>query len=472
MHFHAQRVAQNESVGNLADFLFFGPRVSPSRFFLTNLAAALLAGAWTKRPMLARARQACTDPARKLPRLVGHVLNHFPAPTDLDRLRRFLEFSLGRDDRLAEIPPVAVRIYWIDDRMQPQSEASARWTLPAITTSEQLADRLGVSVNRLEWWADAKGLNRKSPSIRLQHYRYRWLPKRTDRFRLVEAPKDDLRAIQRQLLREFLDRIPPHPAAHGFCRGRSIVTYAAPHVGKPFVVRFDLADFFPSVSAGRVHRIFRMAGYPLGVTRLLTGVCTTQTPEDVLATCPDREHRFEREPYLRRHLAQGAPTSPALANLAAYRLDARLTGLAEKLDAVYTRYADDLAFSGGDRLRRFAKRLQTLVAVIAAEEGFDVNFKKCRFMPASVRQELAGVLVNAKTNGRREDFDSLKAILTNCRRHGPASQNRENHADFRNHLLGRIAHWSRLRPERGRKLRAMFDRIEWPNRRAVEPEPT
>ena len=188
-----------------------------------------------------------------------------------------------------------------------------------------------------------------------------------------------------------------------------------------------------------------------------------------------RGRRGRRWPV--RHLAQGAPTSPALANLAAYRLDARLSGLARKLDAVYTRYADDLAFSGGDRLRRFAKRLQTLVAVIAFEEGFAVNFRKCRFMPASVRQELAGVVVNAKTNGRREDFDTLKAILTNCRRRsicrGSASPNRENPCRLRNHLLGRIAHWTRLQPERRTKLpriTAVRRRIEWPEQDAGHAE--
>ena len=101
-----------------------------------------------------------------------------------------------------------------------------------------------------------------------------------------------------------------------------------------------------------------------------------------------------------------------------------------------------------------------------------MNFRKCAgFMPESVRQELAGVVVNEKTNGRRQDYDALKAILTNCRRRGPASLNREKHPDFRNHLLGRIAHWTRLRPERGRKLRTMFDRIDWPTENGSPAEP-
>jgi hypothetical protein len=229
------------------------------------------------------------------------------------------------------------------------------------------------------------------------------------------------------------------------------LSYVAPHVGRRIVLRFDLRDFFASVSAARVQAIFRTAGFPGPVARLLTGLCTTRTPDEVPA-----------EPRWRvRHLPQGAPTSPALANLAAYRLDVRLSALAEKLGGSYTRYADDLAFSGDQRLERAARRLQILVAVIAAEEGFELNFRKSRFMRQGVRQQLAGVVVNARPNLRREVYDKLKAILHNCVRHGPASQNRAGHPDFRRHLLGRIAHATMLHPEREAKLRALFDCIVW-----------
>lgn len=436
--------------------------MSNASFFFDNLAAAFLSGKWTPRAILARARLACKTPPRSLGKWVRLVLASISEPPGFEVLRRHLQ---NHERWFGSSSRDVGRSFWIPHRMSPGCEAAAQWAIPALATHGQLADWLQTAPAHLDWLADIHGWNLDAASNRLRHYRYQWLPKRGGRFRLLEAPKKNLKAIQRTLLHGILDAIPPHPAAHGFRRGRSILSYAAPHVGKHIVVRFDLADFFPSVTASRVHALFRMAGYPRAIARTLTGLCTTQTPGDVLASRPVSE--FEKneanwqEPFRQRHLAQGAPTSPALANLCAFRLDVRLAALAKKMGADYTRYADDLAFSGGPKLRQHAKRLQILVGVIAAEEGFRLNFRKCKFMSASVRQELAGVVVNVRPSGRRADFDVLKAILTNCIRQGAASQNRDKVADFRAHLLGRITHWMNLHPEKGKKLRGLFDRIDW-----------
>src|SRR5207244_3281701 len=114
------------------------------------------------------------------------------------------------------------------------------------------------------------------------------------------------------------------------------------------------------VSSARVLALFQTAGYPNPVARLLTGLCTNSVPADVLDAYPFPGRavpwwRLER-PYRWPHLPQGAPTSPALANLCAYRLDCRLSGLARAAGAAYTRYADDLLFSGGRQLERSARR--------------------------------------------------------------------------------------------------------------------
>jgi len=265
-------------------------------------------------------------------------------------------------------------------------------------------------------------------------------------------PKQRLKAIQRRILHEILDLIPPHEAAHGFRRGRSIASFVACHAGRDIVLRFDLRDFFPSFRPSRVHALFLKAGYPRAVSRLLTGLCTT------VASC---EVAPAYDAYSSPHLPQGAPTSPALANLCAYRLDCRLTGLARKLGAHYTRYADDLAFSGGKELERCARRFQIAVCRIALKEGFEVHTQKSRFMRRSVRQQLAGVVLNARPNVQRADYEELKAILHNCIRHGPDTQNREGHPDFRSHLLGRIGYVAMLHPARGAKLRAKFSQISW-----------
>jgi RNA-directed DNA polymerase len=101
--------------------------------------------------------------------------------------------------------------------------------------------------------------------------------------------------------------------------------------------------------------------------------------------------------------------------------------------------------------------------VIALEEGFALNFRKTRAMRPGHRQRLAGVVINVRPNVARTDFDRLKAILTNCVRSGPEGQNRDGHGDFRAYLLGKVALVAMLNPTRGAKLRAIFERIPWPD---------
>ena len=254
-----------------------------------------------------------------------------------------------------------------------------RWPVHAVNDLSELATWLGVTQERLAWFADRRSLERSVTDERLRHYLRRWLRKADGSARLLEAPKTETKDLQRRILRAILDRIPAHGAAHGFCHGRSIVTAAEPHRGQEVVIRIDLETFFTTVSAGRVYGLFRLAGYPEPVAHTLTGLCTTITPTAVLRDAPtappygvDKRRRMLqalREP----HLPQGSPTSPALANLIAYGLDRRLSGLAAKLDATYTRYADDLIFSGPHDLGRRSESVVALVRTIAADEGFRVH---------------------------------------------------------------------------------------------------
>ena len=174
-------------------------------------------------------------------------------------------------------------------------------------------------------------------------------------------------------------------------------------------------------------------------------------------TPPPRHHPLEFEITF---CVRGV-ISPSLANLCSYRLDLRLSGLAHSAGAAYTRYADDLAFSGGERFDRSVERFAIHVAAILMEEGFTVQHRKTRIMRQSVRQHLAGLVTNQRLNVRRSDFDVLKAILTNCARHGSGTQNREGHPHFREHLEGRVGFVESIHSEKGRRLRAIFDRIEW-----------
>ncbi len=355
---------------------------------------------------------------------------------------------------------------WLTEqqRMQPVAAAET-WAVPVIESPGALADWLGLRTVELQWFADLKGLGYKSSRPKLRHYHYRILAKQSGNIRLIEAPKPRLKELQRQILAQILERIPPHPAVHGFVKGRSIKTFVAPHVGQRVVLRMDLRDFFPSFSAARIQAIFRTLGYPESVADLLGGICTNATPRDVWSRpafdIDLSQVQEARALCSRPHLPQGAPASPALANLCAYRVDCRLSGLAKSVGVEYTRYADDLAFSGNEAFERCVDRFSTHVAAILLEEGFAVHFRKTRVMRQGVRQHLAGLVVNQHMNVMRPDFDLLKATLTNCIRLGPESQNRDAHPRFRSHLEGRVGFVEMINPVRGRRLRTIFEQIQW-----------
>ncbi|SCE82409.1 RNA-directed DNA polymerase [Micromonospora coriariae] len=327
------------------------------------------------------------------------------------------------------------------------------WSTPVLDDLADLARLLDVTPDQLDWYADRRAMNRRADDQRLHHYRYRW----TVAGRLIEAPKPRLCALHRRLLAEVLGPLPVHPAAHGFVPGRSAHTFAAAHAGRAVVVRIDLAAFFGSVPARRVYGLFRTAGYPEPVAHTLTAICTTRTPAAVLRAAPvDLPDRVWRLAALRGgHLPQGAPTSPALANLCAFRLDRRLTGLAAAFDVDYQRYADDLAFSGELPPRRVADLLAAVTEVVR-DEGFRVHTRKTRVRGRADRQLLAGLVVNERPAVPRVEYDRLRAILHNAARTGLAAQNHAGHPAFAEHLAGRVAWVGHTHPGRAAKLAALL----------------
>ena len=345
---------------------------------------------------------------------------------------------------------------------------SRRWPVPELASVGALAEFCELSAGDLEWLADARGLERTVTDQRLRNYLYSAVPRRGGPLRLIERPKFRLKSLQRRILHEILDWIPAHDAAHGFTRGRSAVTNASEHTRRLVVVRLDLEDFFASIAARRVFGIFRTAGYPESVAYTLTALSTNVVPIGVsreLPSATDPRLIASQSRLARRlatpHLPQGAPTSPALANLAAFRFDRRLTGLATAFGATYTRYADDITLSGSRRLLRNANQLRSTIIEIARQEGFAANDRKSSLTTSAGSQRVCGVVVNQRTNMARADYDALKATIHNAARHGPASQNRTGVPDFRAHLRGRIAWVEQLHPEHGRKLRRQFNQIDW-----------
>jgi retron-type reverse transcriptase len=389
-----------------------------------------------------------------------------PTFHELPRVEEFIEGWLA--DRPESSDGVPVVIALLEPGVQLSGIARRRviergFPIAEIETVGDLAEQLELDAGQLAWLADVRGMERYAPDERLRNYRYRWVPRRSGLPRLIEAPKLRLKEVQRWILREILSGVPAHDAAHGFTPGRSAISHATIHCGQPAVLTLDLRDFFPSVAAGRVFGIFCTLGYSRRVSHALTGLCTNVAAMTAWTALPpgatDEGARFRLGRALATpHLPQGAPTSPALANLAAFGLDRRLTGLAARFGLRYSRYADDLTFSGTALTGRRGTAVGGYAARIARQEGFALQPRKSRLRTAARRQLVTGVVVNAHPNLVREEYDRLRATLHRLTLDGPPG---EQGVDLRAQLRGRVAWVESLNPGRGAKLHRLYDRIDW-----------
>jgi hypothetical protein len=314
--------------------------------------------------------------------------------------------------------------------------------LPTLSNVGQLRKLLGIkSEAQLGWFLLASDAD-NGPYTKFT------IPKRSGGEREICAPKGQLRWVQRQILDKVLALVPAHEAAHGFILGRSTVSNAAAHQGAALLLKFDLADFFPTIHSSRIVGLFARLGYYVGDGRFHTDDDAKQVAPTLARLCcytPDHNARGGGR------LPQGAPTSPAISNLICRRLDARLTGLARRNGGVYTRYADDLTFSFADPKALDLGRFRWWVDQVCHQEGFFVNQDKFRVIRRSQRQLVTGIVVNDELRVPREERRRFRAMLHNCRVHGLESQARGK-AGFGEYLRGFASYIHMVHPAEGAEM--------------------
>ena len=328
--------------------------------------------------------------------------------------KRKLEKEAWQAYRASHIVHLGEGIYWNDEPLKDRwdvphaEERAAENELPPLDNAQQLAEALGLTVAQLRWLA-----YHREAATRI-HYRRFTIPKRNGKERPIWAPLPRLKAAQHWLLRNIVEKLLVHGAAHGFLPGRSILTNAEAHTAARVVVKMDIASFFPTVTLRRVKGIFRKAGYREQVATLLALLCT-EAPREIVPL-DGKDYYVALGP---RCLPQGAPTSPALTNTLCLRLDQRLTGLAHKLGWRYTRYADDLTFSlpANHKGPPHLGKLLGVVRRIVEEEGFTINPEKTRVARKGGRQTVTGLVVNGTARPRvpRKLRRQLRAAVHNLK---------------------------------------------------------
>jgi retron-type reverse transcriptase len=227
----------------------------------------------------------------------------------------------------------------------------------------------------------------KTAGARFDALYHSWpLPKRKGGTRLITAPKPLLKALQRAILHAFFENLPLHAAATGFRKGISIADNARPHVGKPVVVNVDISGFFSNTRFPLIARAIENAlpkYLSIESRRLVTDICSYN---GVLPT--------------------GAPTSPAIANLVLLRADRAIGKVAARHDITYTRYADDLTFSGEVPLS-----ILPFVREVLNGLGYQLDQKKTNIFRKGRRQVVTGLVVNQKVSVPRLMRRKLRAAV-------------------------------------------------------------
>lgn len=270
------------------------------------------------------------------------------------------------------------------------------------------------------------------------NYRLFYIPKKSKGYRKIEAPSESLLQIQRWIKINILEKISISEFAKGFKKHSSIIDNAQPHINKQLVINLDIENFFPSINYGQVFRLFLYLGYTREVSHLLTKLCTNSN----------------------NVLPQGAPTSPILSNILMLKLDKRLSNLAKFFKADYTRYADDITFSGN---RNISKMIPLILKIIK-DENLKVNFNKYRLSYNNQQQIVTGLIVNKTLSIPKKLKTELGKAIYYCQKFGVDTHMKNINCTrlfYKEHLYG-IAYFVKMIDEKlGQKYLAELDRIEW-----------
>jgi len=228
-----------------------------------------------------------------------------------------------------------------------------------------------------------------------RHYHQRTIAKRTGGERRLLVPDGLLKRVQRQILQRHLARQPISIYATAYHKGAFIRDNAAVHVGQPMLLKLDVRDFFSSILFSDVlSACFPSTRYVSAVGVLLTSLCCYQG-----------------------YLPQGAPTSPAISNLVLRGFDDWLGRWCAAQEIRYTRYSDDMTFSGDFD----AALLRRRVAGALQARGFTLHQQKTRLCTSNMRQMVTGVVVNETPQAAREYRRDLRQAVYYCKRYGVLS---------------------------------------------------
>ncbi len=300
---------------------------------------------------------------------------------------------------------------------------------------------------------------------RIADYKRFKLKKKRGGFRIILMPNDEIKYLQRWILVNILEKIPSHQSCKGFDKTSSILQNAQQHLKKEAILKMDLLRFYDSVNEKRIYGIFKHIGFHPNLAVSLAKICTI-VPDDLFYSSFKSSELGLKAIIINRQegiLAQGAPTSPKLSNLISFRLDKRLTGLAGQHGLQYSRYADDITFSGSVVA---LKKVKKIVCRIVSEENLFVNSSKTKLLIRGNPFFVTGLSVNndVVTVPKKRKI-LIEHHLFHCRKNGVDEHMRKSgitRKNFKDWLLGNIAFVFSVEKDLGQRYFDEFNEIQWP----------
>jgi len=284
-----------------------------------------------------------------------------------------------------------------------------------------VASKLEIPINKLYMLSNNCKPRQKRRDSKYENYHTVVIHRsRGHRNRILSVPNNLLKIVQRVILERYLYQIETSEYSTAYCKGKSLLDNASPHIGKECILKLDISHFFDSITDDSVYLVFKQFGLSVPATSLLTHLCTYNGK-----------------------LPQGAPTSPYIANLVMKHFDEKLGKWCKSRNITYTRYCDDMTFSG-DRSAVRNSNIIRKVKVLLNNMEMKLNDKKTIFISSSQQQRVTGIVVNEKPAIPREMRRSIRQEVYYCTKFGVSDSLQRQGLNispdkYLHSLLGRIS---------------------------------
>ncbi len=305
----------------------------------------------------------------------------------------------------------------------------------------KISETIDIPVGKLYMLSNNRCPRKKQRKSRYENYHTVIIRRgRGHKNRRLSVPNNLLKTVQRRILNHYLYQLEVSEYSTAYSKGQSLINNASPHIRQECIVKLDICGFFDSIDDDMVFMIMKQFKLSTPSTSLLTNLCIHNS-----------------------RLPQGAPTSPYIANLIMKHFDEKLGKWCNERGINYTRYCDDMTFSGSREIIKSSHivgKIRNMLYCI----GFSLNEKKTVFINSSQQQKVTGIIVNETPHISRDMRRTIRQEVYYCTKFGVKNVLQHNDIkaapdEYLRSLLGKISFSLQINPD-NKEMQEYFDTVK------------